>query len=128
MLTRYDKSPLLESQRRKEQTNQALTQMSMPNACAANLKAGSAVIFDERTLHCAMPNVSGIARCTLTTRYAPFWVKQTGMVQNCAETLDSRGRLATPMLRQLLGVEASYPEGRWFEREYCNTHFRPDLR
>ena len=100
----------------------------MPNSCAANLTAGSAIIFDERILHSALPNVNGADRCTITTRYAPFWVKQTGMVQNCAATLDARGQLNTPMLRQLLGVEANYPEGRWFEPEYCNTHFRPDLR
>lgn len=136
VMSRYDKTPLLVSQRAattsdhgdKEPTNRALQQLAMPNACAANLTAGSAIIFDERTLHTALPNVSGIDRCTLTTRYAPFWVKQTGMVQSCAATLDTRGCLDTPVLRQLLGVEASYEEGRWFEPEYCNTHFRPDLR
>jgi hypothetical protein len=32
------------------------------------------------------------------------------------------------MLRQLMGVEASYEDGLWFDPEYCTTHFRPDLR
>ena len=29
------------------------------------------VLFDERTLHCALPNVRR-DRCTITTRYAPL--------------------------------------------------------
>jgi ectoine hydroxylase-related dioxygenase (phytanoyl-CoA dioxygenase family) len=71
----YDKSPLLGAA--PPQPNQALRQLGMPGAVAANLRAGSAVIFDERTLHSALPNVGGTDRCTITTRYAPFWVKQT---------------------------------------------------
>ena len=69
----YDKAPLLATQKRGDHgSNAAMMQYGMPGATAANLRAGSAVVFDERTLHCALPNVGGRDRCTITTRYAPL--------------------------------------------------------
>jgi hypothetical protein len=56
------------------------------------------------------------------------WVKQSGTVVSFARTLEQQGRLTTPLLRQVFGVEPMHAEGRWFDPDYASTHFRPDLR
>ena len=106
-------------------------QLAMPGAVACTRRAGSAVLFDERTLHAAMPNVGGADRCSLTVRYAPFWMKQAGSIVKHAETLAARGELDTPLKRQLLGRrrdDGTVSEMDWADPEYATTHFRPDLR
>jgi hypothetical protein len=49
-------------------------------------------------------------------------------VVSFAQTLERQGRLCTPLLRQLFGVEPMHQEGKWFDPAYANAHFRPDLR
>ena len=55
-------------------------------------------------------------------------MKQAGNIAVHATTLEARGKLTTPMLRQLMGIEAAYPEGLWSDPAYATSHFRPDLR
>ena len=49
-------------------------------------------------------------------------------VVSFAQTLEQQGRLRTPLLRQLFGVEPMQQESKWFDPAYANAHFRPDLR
>ena len=70
-------------------------------------------------LFCGLADAEGTA-CS--------WVKQTGHIPVHARTLEARGKLTTPMLRQLMGIEAAYPEGLWSDPAYATSHFRPDLR
>ena len=121
----YDKSELLASQKEGAGANR---QFSMEGMLACDRRGGSAVIFDERALHSAMPNVGGKDRRSITTRWAPYWVKQTGTVQMFARSLEKQGRLTTPLLRQVFGIEPLHAEGKWFDSGYAGAHFRPDLR
>lgn len=77
----------------------------MPGHVKVSCKAGTALLFDTRTWHCAMPNYTPDARRCMILNYCNFWHKQFGEVVNGAARLLAAGRLATPLRKQLLGVE-----------------------
>lgn len=82
--------------------------MTMPGHVKAAVKAGTSMIFDLRTWHCAMPNTSDVERRCLILSYTPFWHKPFGQVITNGERLMAAGKLTTPLQRQLFHVE---PEG-----------------
>ena len=77
----------------------------MPGHIKIACKAGTALLFDTRTWHCAMPNTSNQPRCCMILNYCHFWHKQFGEVSNGAQRLLAAGRLESPLRKQLLGLE-----------------------
>lgn len=116
----------------------------MPASCVSEIEdshqrtfngnAGDAVLFDTKTWHSVLPNLSGSFREYFIIRYSPFTMRQAGLLTQAIERLRARGGLvrvqnsydccrpfffftivivasffflqvgATPLLRSLLGV------------------------
>ncbi len=70
-------------------------------------KAGDVVLFNGMCWHCAMPNTSDDDRSGVLIEYLPKFVRplEDHSVVN-AEVVDR----ATPLLRQLLGLDYPYPQ------------------
>ena len=70
-------------------------------------RAGDVVVFNGMCWHCAMPNESDSDRTGVLVEYLPKFVRPLedhSVVR--AEVVER----ATPMLRQLLGIDYPYPQ------------------
>ena len=83
----------------------ALDQRDMPGMVAAEVKAGSAFLFDTRLWHTTLPNTGDHDRWCVITLYCPFFQKQPGVTVEAAMALKKTGHLSTPMRRQLFGLQ-----------------------
>jgi ectoine hydroxylase-related dioxygenase (phytanoyl-CoA dioxygenase family) len=107
--------------------------IEMPGHVKVACKAGTALLFDTRVWHCAMPNFTPDARRCMILNYCNFWHKQFGEVANGAARLLEAGQLESPLRKQLLGLEVmargmsqSPPgtnqySGEWVAREEART-------
>lgn len=67
--------------------------------------AGTAIVFDSRIYHCALPNNSSSPRDSIFFSFSSFWQKQTTMLSDTVRELDQRGEIVSPLERQILGLE-----------------------
>ena len=67
--------------------------------------AGTAIVFDTRIYHTALPNTSARPRDSLFFSFSSFWHKQTTMLSDTLRALDRRGEITSPLERQVLGLE-----------------------
>jgi ectoine hydroxylase-related dioxygenase (phytanoyl-CoA dioxygenase family) len=70
-------------------------------------RAGDVVVFNGMCWHCAMPNHSDDDRIGLLIEYLPKFVRP---LEDHSVVRDDVIERATPMLRQLLGVDYPYPQ------------------
>jgi hypothetical protein len=71
-------------------------------------KAGDVVIFNGLVWHCAMPNRSARSRSAILIQYLPKFVKpMEDQLRGVAARVQES---ASPMLRQLLGMNYPYPQ------------------
>lgn len=80
-------------------------QREMPGMVAAEVKAGSAFLFNTRLWHTTLPNTGDRDRWCVLTLYCPFYQKQPGVTIEAAVALEAAGQLNTPERRQLFGLE-----------------------
>ena len=80
-------------------------QREMPGMVAAEVKAGSAFLFNTRLWHTTLPNTGDPDRWCVLTLYCPFYQKQPGVTIEAAVALEAAGQLNTPERRQLFGLE-----------------------
>jgi ectoine hydroxylase-related dioxygenase (phytanoyl-CoA dioxygenase family) len=71
-------------------------------------KAGDVAVFFGMTWHCAMPNESQADRTAILIQYLPKFVKP--MEDQISGTKRSVIDNASPLLRQLLGLDYPYPK------------------
>ena len=69
--------------------------------------AGDIAVFNGMCWHCAMPNESDADRTAVLIEYLPKFVRP--LEDHCVVRADVIDR-ATPMLRQLLGIDYPYPQ------------------
>ena len=94
------------------QASKVRDQRDMPGMVAAEVKAGSAFLFNTRLWHTTLPNVGDQDRWGVLTLYCPFYQKQPGVTIEAAVALEAAGQLDTPVRRQLFGLEPlSGPNG-----------------
>lgn len=70
-------------------------------------RAGDVVVFNGMCWHCAMPNHSDDDRIGVLIEYLPKFVRP---LEDHSVVRDDVVERATPMLRQLLGVDYPYPQ------------------
>ena len=70
-------------------------------------RAGDVVVFNGMCWHCAMPNHSDDDRIGVLVEYLPKFVRP---LEDHSVVRDDVVARATPMLRQLLGVDYPYPQ------------------
>lgn len=70
-------------------------------------RAGDVVVFNGMCWHCAMPNRSDDDRIGVLIEYLPKFVRP---LEDHSVVRDDVVERATPMLRQLLGVDYPYPQ------------------
>ncbi len=80
-------------------------QRDMPGMVLAEVKAGSAFLFNTRLWHTTLPNTGKRDRWVVLTLYCPFYQKQPGVTLEAAVALEATGQLDTPERRQLFGLE-----------------------
>jgi ectoine hydroxylase-related dioxygenase (phytanoyl-CoA dioxygenase family) len=69
---------------------------------------GDAIIFFGTIWHCAMPNLSSQDRSAILIQYLPKFVKP--MEDLTAMTGEAFVRAASPVMRQLMGLDYPYPQ------------------
>ena len=89
----------------EHQKTKVRDQHDMPGMIAAEVKAGSAFLFNTRLWHTTLPNTGDRDRWAVLTLYCPFYQKQPGVTVEAAVALEAAGQLDTPMRRQLFGLE-----------------------
>ena len=89
----------------ENQASKVRDQRDMPDMVAAEVKAGSAFLFNTRLWHTTLPNRGDRDRWCVLTLYAPFYQKQPGATVEAAVALEAAGRLNTPERRQLFGLD-----------------------
>ena len=91
----------------------AFISMAAYTDAARRCKAGTAVMYDNRIFHNALPNTSGADRCALICSYQPYGRSQSGQVVANAQRLLEAGRLGEDrkVLRQLLGWRLGLLDG-----------------
>ena len=68
--------------------------------------AGTAIVFDTRVYHTALPNnTAARPRDSIFFSFSSFWQKQTTMLSETVRALDRRGEITSPLERQVLGLE-----------------------
>ena len=80
-------------------------QHEMPGCVPVVARAGSAFAFDTRLHHTTEANTSANERWSITTRYGPFFEKQSGPAVEAAEALEKDGALSSALRLQVFGVE-----------------------
>ncbi|OJH38046.1 hypothetical protein BON30_23035 [Cystobacter ferrugineus] len=92
------------------------------DAVALKVKPGSAVLFQQRTLHSqGSPNLSGTIRKTIFVQWAYRWLYPVD-----AMTLgDLETRTQEPIRRQMLGLDRKRPDGILSSRYYPNPEDLP---
>lgn len=85
------------------QQNKMRDQRDMPGMVAAEVKAGSAFLFDTRLWHTTLPNTGDSERWCILTLYCPFYQKQPGVTVEAAQALNAAGKLSTPERQQIYG-------------------------
>lgn len=89
----------------EDQGTKVRDQRDMPGMVAAEVKAGSAFLFNTRLWHTTLPNTGDRDRWAVLTLYCPFYQKQPGVTVEAAVALEAAGRLNTPKRRQLFGLD-----------------------
>jgi len=89
----------------ESQATKVRDQRDMPGMVAAEVKAGSAFLFNTRLWHTTLPNTGDRDRWAVLTLYCPFYQKQPGVTVEAAVALEASGQLNTPIRRQLFGLE-----------------------
>ena len=89
----------------EHQATKVRDQRDMPGMIAAEVKAGSAFLFNTRLWHTTLPNPGDRDRWAVITLYSPFYQKQPGVTVEAAVALEAAGQLNTPIRRQLFGLE-----------------------
>ena len=87
------------------QVTKVRDQRDMPGMVAAEVKAGSAFLFNTRLWHTTLPNTGKRDRWCVLTLYCPFYQKQPGVTVEAAVALEAAGQLNTPERRQLFGLD-----------------------
>ncbi|MEC8930146.1 MAG: phytanoyl-CoA dioxygenase family protein [Candidatus Latescibacterota bacterium] len=87
------------------QATKVCDQRDMPGMVAAEVKAGSAFLFNTRLWHTTLPNTGDRDRWCVITLYCPFYQKQPGVTIEAAVALEAAGQLNTPERRQLFGLD-----------------------
>lgn len=87
------------------QATKVRDQRDMPGMVAAEVKAGSAFLFNTRLWHTTLPNTGDRDRWCVLTLYCPFYQKQPGVTVEAAVALEAANQLNTPERRQLFGLE-----------------------
>lgn len=103
---------------------------SMRNHVTFPCRAGTAVAYDNRIWHNAMPNTSGVDRRCLITSYKRYGTGQSGQVIANAKRLLAAGKLGEdqPGLRQMLGWRIGLGEVDYDEEEHHERNPTPDNR
>ena len=105
--------------------------VAMPHHVSFPLMAGTAIAYDNRIWHNALPNTTRHDRCCLICSYKPYGtMMQSGQVIANAKRLHTVGKLGPtePLLRQLLGWRLGLGEVDFSDPEHHERNPTADNR